>query len=381
MSRKILLAAMLMVSMGLFGQRSGGAGGTSSGTSGTSATPAGAPTTQGAMGGISGQAAAGQTTTPSANTAGTPTVPETIAGPAGTTGTTQGNTDTSNNSTANTGGVITVAPVSPVPSVATPTATFDAPQPTAGISDAGRAGISVNTPINPAVTTTLAPSTMVYTSVPPVNVVAGNPAVGSTGASANTAATGGRLVNDLGPSYYADALPTANNVSVAEVATQFKALKTTTNARMLTNDDVQQMVAGKTGVTVAKNMPPLESGGMGQTATTQSAASQNASSQNTNASPGAAANGVQGSGSGTEQAQSGAAASQPRQGTPPPVSGSQGQSANADNSTTPQINQNQQSNDAAGGKRLPATSTLLPLLGLLGIVSGGIGMCLRRLRK
>jgi cobalamin biosynthesis Mg chelatase CobN len=53
----------------------------------------------------------------------------------------------------------------------------------------------------------------------------------------------------------------------------------------------------------------------------------------------------------------------------------------AENSTTPQINQSQQSNDAQGARRLPATATFLPLLGLLGLVSGGIGFWFRKFRN
>jgi hypothetical protein len=73
-------------------------------------------------------------------------------------------------------------------------------------------------------------------------------------------------------------------------------------------------------------------------------------------------------------------------GTPPPTAISQNQSTeepgtSADNATTPQINRNQQTNDAQGSRRLPATATFLPLLGLLGLASGGIGLCFRKFRK
>jgi hypothetical protein len=94
----------------------------------------------------------------------------------------------------------------------------------------------------------------------------------------------------------------------------------------------------------------------------------------------------------TQTAQNNASANQQSQtadsgqqaGTPPPAT-NQGQATGSEtaagNSTTPQINQNQQSNDAQGKSKLPATSTLLPLFGLLGIVSGGLGLWFRKWRR
>jgi hypothetical protein len=170
--------------------------------------------------------------------------------------------------------------------------------------------------------------------------------------------------NDLMPSTSASGVSIAapGTVSLAEISSRYKAEKNGRNARVLGNDDVQQMLANKSGVTMAKNMPPLgpgtlEQGGQAQ-AGTQTAATL--------------------SGSQSASAQQGQA------GTPPPAS-SQGQSAapdtSAENSTTPRVNQNQQSNDAQGSRRLPATAGYLPLLGLLGLASGGIGFWFRKFRK
>jgi hypothetical protein len=277
---------------------------------------------------------------------------------------------------------------------ATPSATFAAPAPTAGISDAGRAGISNLAPL--PTTLPSQSSTVVYVTQPPVETVttgasgtvvennATNPAAGApsgtvTGSSAPSEISsgenesGGRIINDLGASYYADALPSGSNSSLGELSAQYKARKATVNARLLTNDDVQQMVANKNGVTMAKNMPPLGQGSLEQSSQAQNAGSQSATqnAQSTQQNPSA-----------NQQGQN---AANSQAGTPPPAPSSKGQSAgtgvSAENSTTPQINQNQQSNDAQGSRRLPATATILPLLGLLGLVSGGIGVWFRKFRN
>ena len=263
---------------------------------------------------------------------------------------------------------------------ATPSATFAAPAPTAGISNAGRAGISNSAPLpstvpslsNTVVYVTQPPVETVTTGVPAANVenTANNPVTSAPSGTLSEVApgnneSGGRTMNDMGPSYYADALPGADNGSLGELSAHYKALKGTMNARMLTNDDVQQMVANKDGVTVAKNMPPLGPGALVQSGQSQPAGSQSAP-QNAQS---------------TQQQQN---AANGQGGTPPPSPSSKDQSAtngvSAENSTTPQINQ-QQSNDAQGSRRLPATATILPLLGLLGLVSGGIGFWFRKFRK
>jgi hypothetical protein len=316
MSRKAFLVAVLALSTGVFGQQSGGAGG----------------------GG---------------------TQPGTTE-PAGTNENTQQVPANMTNGLVINGGYVTNGPYG-TPIVSTPGATFASPAPTAGITNAGRAGISANTPVNTGVST-LGSSTMVYTNVPPV--VVENSVNGPATNAAAVNAGGGRLINDMGPSYYADALPAASNVSLGEVAAQLKASKGAVNARMLTNDDVDKMVSDKTGVTVAKNMPPLGPGAMPQSG----GAATGAQTQTTQTAQSSATTGQQSQGQ------------QP--GTPPP-SGNQGQAAGSEataNSTTPQI-QNQQSNDAQGKGRLPATSTLLPLFGLLGLLSGGVGLWFRKMRR
>ena len=240
------------------------------------------------------------------------------------------------------------------PILVTPSASFPNPAPAAGISDAGRAGITIETNSTAPVE---AVGTSGTTSVPAT--------AGGESNSALTTESEKTPANDLIPSTSASGVSEAavpNTVSLAEISTRYKAEKGARNARILGNDDVEKMLANKRGVTMAKNMPPLgpgtlEQGGQAQAADTQTAATSSGS-------------------------QSASANQQP--GTPPPAS-SQGQSTasdtSAENSTTPRVNQNQQSNDAQGSRRLPATAGFLPLLGLLGLASGGIGFWFRKLRK
>jgi cobalamin biosynthesis Mg chelatase CobN len=308
-----------------------------------------------------------------------------MAGPAGTTGTTQANPDNLNNGTTfNNGFVGTGAVGSGV--LSTPGGTFASPAPTAGISDAGRAGITANAPMNTGVQSTLENSTVVYTNGAPVN-----PSNVNVSAAANT---GGRLINDMGPSFYSDTVGGgANTVSLGQVAAQYKAAKGAVNARTLTNDDVQKMLGEKTGVTMAKNMPPLGPGAVSSQSSGTQSSSQTAQASSTQDGTQAQSGAQTASQSSASQtAQSGTSAGQQSQtaatgqqaGTPPPAT-NQGQATGSEtaagNSTTPQINQNQQSNDAQGKSKLPATSTFLPLFGLLGVVSGGLGLWFRKFRK
>lgn len=269
----------------------------------------------------------------------------------------------------------------------TPSTTFAAPAPTAGISDAGRAGISNSAPLSnnmvPAPNDTVVyysqPGIQPMVTTPSTNeltsgaTVVTAPAENATEENAASSESGG---NDLGVSGYVEAAPNPNRVSLGQVAAQYKAAKSAANARTLTNQDVQQMLSNKTGVTTAKNMPPLGPSAM-PSGLTQSGAPVTSQPQSTPSS--------------TATAQSSTAASEPTQSsteaqqatTPPPANTTQpaGSTATTSTSTTPQINPNQQSNDAQGKSKLPATATFLPMLGLLGLASGGIGLVIRKFRK
>jgi hypothetical protein len=228
------------------------------------------------------------------------------------------------------------------PITTTPIATFTTPAPTAGISDAGRAGISVNT--NAA-----AQGEVAGVSSEPVSIA---PAPTEISPAENTP------TNDLGASGSVnDGSVVAAPLGVAEAASHFKTVKTTLNARVLSNEDVQAIVNGKGGVTtagVAAGSGSTPQNGNGDASSIGSQAGSQLATQSTAVQPANEQNNAQQSAAGE---------------------------TNADNATTPQINQNQQSNDAQGATRLPATSTFLPLLGLVGLASSGFGLWFRRFRK
>jgi hypothetical protein len=270
----------------------------------------------------------------------------------------------------------------------TPIMTYAAPGPTAGISNAGRAGISNSAPL-PSTLAVSSDTVVYYTQpgiqpmitlpgaiegVPPVAVMPtaateAAPAENTTGE--NPAAGGtGKPIADLGPSSFGGTMtggvitsangnppaPGTNGMSVAEVAAKYRTANAGLNARTLTNQDVDQMLSSKAGVTVAKNMPPLGPSAMPSGLT-------------------------QG---GAPQSTAPTAGQQPV--TPPPAEATQAQPSGAAGTTagattTPQINPSQQSNDAQGKSKLPSTATFLPLLGLLGLISGGIGLLVRKFRR
>jgi hypothetical protein len=261
------------------------------------------------------------------------------------------------------------------PILVTPSAGFPNPVPTAGISDAGRAGISnatngvenTNAPSSPATIVTTPDSSLsepVNQNEPPATDLGSSTFV--QGASDGSAASARGASDASGVS----------TISLAEVSSRHKSEKGTRNAKVLNNEDVQAMLNNKSGVTMAKNMPPLGSGALEQGTQAPSTGSQSTAQS--------AQSSQQGTQTNASTNQQGQTAASSQGGTPPPTA-AKSQSADngvsAENSTTPQINQKQQSNDAQGSRRLPATATFLPLLGLLGLVSGGIGLWFRKFRN
>jgi len=211
-----------------------------------------------------------------------------------------------------------------------PSATL--PAQNSGISLGDRTGISLDSPLQTAVTTAV-------------------PATAGLAQSAPAPETG-RAINDLGPSYYAGAGPADASATAApslgEIAARYKANRRQ-NVRVYTNADAERMVANvKTG-----------SGSF------QAAAPQSGSTQVAQNSPGPAT----------------MALVTPPANPSPSATAVQSQAASQPASpTTPQVSQPSQSREQSN-ESLPATATLLPFLGLLGLLSGGAGLWLMKFRK
>lgn len=221
------------------------------------------------------------------------------------------------------------------PILNTPNATFTTPAPEAGISDAGRAGISAGSTTETAPAANAADMSNASTAVVPAGTI--------TPAEAPT--------NDMGVSVSVNNPEVvAAPLSVADAANRYKSEKAAVNARNLSNEDVEQIIQNKNGVTIAGNAAPQN---------TLPAANGQAPPAETQAPQ-------------TAQTPSTPATAQPQE---------QTAETTADNATTPQINDKQQSNDSAGSTRLPATATFLPLLGVMGLASGGVGLWFRKFRK
>jgi hypothetical protein len=193
-----------------------------------------------------------------------------------------------------------------------------APGTAAGISLAGRAGISLNEPMQLGVQSTLAPSWPVYAYG---GYASAPEAVAGEGASVAT------VNRDFVPSNSADAQPQASPISLGEVSAYYKANRPQ-NVRTYTNADAQRLAGAVTirGVSASTN--------------TEAPATPSTSPQ-----------------------------PQPSRENPPVAA------------TPPEIAPETPPAPAPAtherGNVLPATSTLLPLLGLLGLASGGIGLLLR----
>ena len=255
------------------------------------------------------------------------------------------------------------------PLLVTPSAGFPNPVPTAGISNAGRAGISNATNGIETTTAPSSPATMVTTPSASLSESTPEP---TNQAPANELGTSPAATNDAGTTFIGGPSDESgpSTISLAEVSSRYKAEKGTRNARLLSNEDVQAMLNNKSGVTMAKNMPPLGPGALEQSGSAQNAGLSRDAER-----------AVDPAECFTESAGTNCQSARQERHHLHLLGQSADTSASAENSTTPQINQNQQSNDAQGSRRLPATATFLPLLGLLGLVSGGIGFWFRKFRS
>ncbi|MGE5324848.1 MAG: hypothetical protein ACM3SW_18415 [Actinomycetota bacterium] len=229
------------------------------------------------------------------------------------------------------------------PILTTPSVAFGAPPTTPGISLSDRAGISNTTPTT-AVIPSASESYPVYSQNVPT--IAEQPATEGAG---ETVATTGRLINDLGPSEYAGAAyagaatspgtpGSAMVASLGEVAAKYKAERPQ-NVRTYTNADAARLSAmNLRGV----NITP---------AAVESAQA------------------AQPQGQATATAPQLSAGLRPSPGIPAQAG-----------ATTPQLSQPPGAQPGSTEQRnlLPANSTLLPLLGVLGLGCGALGLWLRK---
>jgi septum formation inhibitor MinC len=270
------------------------------------------------------------------------------------------------------------------PILSTPSVTFGTPQSTAGISLSDHAGISNATPTNPAIPST-SESYPVYSNTNTAGMGV-QPATTEGVAAAPASANTGRMINDIEPSSFAGSAYVSgapavtvagtvarpgNTASLGEVAAKYKAARPQ-NIRTYTNADAQRLSdsmdvhgASVTPVSASNTAPAT----MTSPATTQpsSMAAGAPVASNGRPSPGTPAVSTQsGQMAQTSQSQSSQAAAQ-----------NERQSA-----TTPQVSQknNAQSNGEEDNTRLPASSTLLPLFGVLGLASGAAGLWLKKHR-
>ena len=224
-----------------------------------------------------------------------------------------------------------------------------APSQNAAPPQAGTAGISYNTPMNysgPGYSY----STPLYYSNPASAYYNAEPVVPGPAA---VAAESGRQINDLGPSYYVSASGAIAGVvpapSVAEVAAAYRAAPRQ-SVRSFSNDNFWRLAGSQVvpGIITANVLPAPPATAPSEAEQAQPTAPLAASQ--TPPSPG------------MEQATTPASATQARPNEPQAAPPSHGEETG---------------NKAA----LPATSTLLPLLGSLGLLSGALGLWIARFRR
>lgn len=262
------------------------------------------------------------------------------------------------------------------PAVSTPNLTFSSPPNTAGISLADRAGISDSAPNINAIPSA-SESYPVYSNYGYQQGQTVAPEAAS--AATPTANTTGRLINDVGPSEYGGAAFAGGGVagpqtaatgtaSLGEVAAKYKSSRPQ-NIHTYTNADAQRLNDSMNVHGV--NTAPVSAQNVAPTAPQSQPSAQPAPGTEPQLSAGLRP--------------SPAVRQEPQAGTAPQTStASQSSGAGQQSATTPEISQQSpgnQGSDQQAGKSLPATSTLLPLFGLLGVASGGLGLLLRKLRK
>jgi cobalamin biosynthesis Mg chelatase CobN len=212
------------------------------------------------------------------------------------------------------------------------------------------------------------------------------PALNSANSAAAPEVATERAANDLGPSFYTGAANAARSapdidasLSLGEVAVQNKARNGAQHARSYTNADVQNLISrrGVGNIMEAANRAPS---GVPPAQDTQVATSAPASQQNAN-SGGTVTSSNQNVSQPAQNSSGVPAAEAANTGAGQPAANQtqQNTQSNAGNSgTTPQIRQAQPADTRENAQQLPATSTILPLLGLIGLATSGAGLWYRR---
>jgi hypothetical protein len=266
------------------------------------------------------------------------------------------------------------------PTLSTPNMTFGATQSTAGISLADHAGISNTAPINPAIPST-SESYPLYSNT---NAAGMGVQPAMTEGVATAPATG-RMINDIQPSSFGGAAYVSgapagavagtvpgpkNTASLGEIAAKYKAARPQ-NIRTYTNADAERLngsmnvhganVEPVSASNTAPSTPPTPPAT--QPPTTAGAAPVMSNGRPSPGTPAATAQSGQTSPASPDQSAQASAQKE-------------GQSA-----TTPQVKNNPaQNNGEEDNTRLPASSTLLPLFGVLGLASGAVGLWLKKYR-
>jgi len=255
-------------------------------------------------------------------------------------------------------GTLMITPGSSGGVLSTPNATFAAPQPTAGISVSDRAGAD---PAGSPLQTEPANTTVFYSFAPTVIPEYGVIATSNynTGAAA-AAAGGGRLIYDMGPAVFTGSGPVSggqaipSGMSLADVAKKYKEQKGQHRYKTYTNEDVRRITENISfrGTTVSR--------------LTFDRALQEDNGEMT--SPASFAN-------------AGYEATSAESARPVMISmvmAPEKTGAAADQQSAPTGSQPSQDQQQDSSNRLPATASPLPLLGLVGLVSGGAGVWLKR---
>ncbi len=259
-------------------------------------------------------------------------------------------------------GTLMITPGSSGGVLSTPNATFGAPQPTAGISAVDRAGAN---PAGSPLQTEPENTTVFYSFAPTVIPEYGVIATSNYNNAGAAAASGGRLIYDMGPSIFTGSGPVSGTqpaglgMSLADYANIYKQQRGQNHYKTYTNDDARHITENISfrGTTVSRltfDRALQEDRSGPPTGSTFAEAGYQPAGPEENARPVMISMVM-------SPEQTGASADQQKGS--PSTDAQQSQSSGS-----------QQDN----GNRLPSTATLLPLLGLIGLASAGAGLWLKQ---